>query len=233
MGTDLPLLPFAAEEENKLFAECVLRNDFPPMDDDEQAAIAWCQFVDGVNIFPKLPVHIRLHRESFERNQRVKNCMMKARAGQDLLNELNEALQPSATSNERPIPNPDPLPIIEKQAMHNSPYVTTGGTAVGNIPSPTRKRKQGDRGKDKKPRRCGCGRCKDFGGKEYEHRYTCEGRLSKREKCEFFGHDGTRRCRRCEEFGEGLLNPLDCAAARGGPDNCEHLGELGNNRSMM
>ena len=56
MGTDLPFLPFATKEENKTFAGCVLRNDFPDMEDDESAAIAWCQFVDGVNIFPNLPV---------------------------------------------------------------------------------------------------------------------------------------------------------------------------------
>ena len=59
---------FATVDENKTFAKCVLSNDFPPMLNKEMAAIEWCKFVDGVKIFPKLPVHIRLHREVFERN---------------------------------------------------------------------------------------------------------------------------------------------------------------------
>jgi len=88
MGTKLPFLPFATEEENKLFAECVLRSDFPTMNDEDEAAVSWCKFVDGVTIFPKLPVHIRVHRDSFERNQRVKDCVRKARKGKELLNEL-------------------------------------------------------------------------------------------------------------------------------------------------
>ena len=75
MGTLLPFLPFATVDENKQFAECVLSNDFPPMSNEEMAAIEWCKYVDGVKIFPKLQVHIRLHREVFERNRRVKECV--------------------------------------------------------------------------------------------------------------------------------------------------------------
>jgi hypothetical protein len=59
---------FATVDENKTFAKCVLSNDFPPMLNKEMAAIEWCKFVDGVKIFPKLPVHIHLHCDVFERN---------------------------------------------------------------------------------------------------------------------------------------------------------------------
>ena len=55
------------KEENIAFARCALSNDFP-MDNPEAAAIRWCKkLVNGVlDIFPKLPVHIRIHKESFQ-----------------------------------------------------------------------------------------------------------------------------------------------------------------------
>ena len=92
MGTKLPFLPFATEEENKLFAECALTNDFP-LGDEEKAAVEWCKFVTGVTISPKLLVHIRLHKTKFERNRLVKDCIFRAREGQKLLDEFNAALE--------------------------------------------------------------------------------------------------------------------------------------------
>ena len=59
------MLPFTTEEENKLYAKCVLDPTFPK--NDEEAAIKFCEHVDGVNTFPKIPVHMRNHRKKFER----------------------------------------------------------------------------------------------------------------------------------------------------------------------
>ena len=69
MGTDLPFLPLAHEKEFKKFAQYA-QNNLPI--NDEAAAIAWCEFVDGVEILPKLPVHIRTHMKKWDRNQRIK-----------------------------------------------------------------------------------------------------------------------------------------------------------------
>ncbi len=137
MGPPLPFLPFATVDENKQFAECVLSNDFPPMLNEEMASIEWCKYVDGVKIFPKLPVHIRLHREVFERNRRVKECVRQAKQGQNLLNELNKTITITSAASgalANPIINPEPVPLMPPQAMNNHPYVITGGTAVGVIP---------------------------------------------------------------------------------------------------
>lgn len=42
-----------------MFADCALRNDFP-IDNENDAAIAWYKFVDGVHISLKLPVFIMM-----------------------------------------------------------------------------------------------------------------------------------------------------------------------------
>ena len=176
MGTQLPFLPFTTVEENKQFAQCVLSNDFPT--DEDEAAIAWCKFVDGVNIFPKLPVHIRIHREAFQRNQRVKNCVEKAKAGKDMLDKLNRALQTAKPAAVDRVAEPDTLPVVHPQAMHNLPYVIAGGTAIGNIPKPNRKRSRGERGQDisaRAPKSCGL--CLKLSP---ETRHSCRGRGGKK-----------------------------------------------------
>ena len=68
-GVPLPMLNFTTEEENKLYAKCILDPTFPKNDKD--AAIKFCKYLDGVNTFPKLPVHMSNHREKFERGQQM------------------------------------------------------------------------------------------------------------------------------------------------------------------
>ena len=198
MGTQLPFLPFTTVEENKQFAQCVLSNDFPT--DEDEAAIAWCKFVDGVNIFPKLPVHIRIHREAFQRNQRVKNCVEKAKAGKDMLDKLNRALQTAKPAAVDRVAEPDTLPVVHPQAMHNLPYVIAGGTAIGTVPTPSVKRRNGERGPDnpnkkRRPRRCG--RCLLNKGKEHplpmpdDVETKCKGRGRTRDNCQYWNSDDT------------------------------------------
>ena len=56
--------------------------------------------------------------------------------------------------------------MIDANAMHNLPYVLTGGTAIGAFPTPisSNKRKSGQRGKDNQQRRPK--RCRDVFGME-------------------------------------------------------------------
>jgi hypothetical protein len=79
----------------------------------------WCKYVDGVNIFPKLSVHIGTHRESFERNQRVKDCVECARSGQKKLDELKVSLAPLTPANTARVEIVDALPSIQGVAAHN------------------------------------------------------------------------------------------------------------------
>ena len=48
-------------------------------------AVNWCQHVDGVTIFPKLPVYLRTHHTAWTRNQRVKEAVRKAAPGEAVL----------------------------------------------------------------------------------------------------------------------------------------------------
>ena len=175
-----------------------MSNDFPT--DEDEAAIAWCKFVDGVNIFPKLPVHIRIHREAFQRNQGVKNCVEKAKAGKDMLDKLNRALQTAKPAAVDRVAEPDTLPVVHPQAMHNLPYVIAGGTAIGTVPTPSVKRRNGERGPDnpnkkRRPRRCG--RCLLNKGKEHplpmpdDVETKCKGRGRTRDNCQYWNSDDT------------------------------------------
>mmetsp|Transcript_33701 Transcript_33701/g.62029 ORF Transcript_33701/g.62029 Transcript_33701/m.62029 type:complete len:92 (-) Transcript_33701:12-287(-) len=63
MGTPLSFLPFSGKEEFKKYAKF------------DAAAVLWCEsYVDGLVVLPKLPSRLRTHRESWDRNQRVKRC---------------------------------------------------------------------------------------------------------------------------------------------------------------
>jgi len=73
MGTLMPFLPFSGEEEYKAYAKFVIGDIIPK--DDEDAAIGFCPVVDGTGIFPKLPMHMRTHKDQWERNQRVKESV--------------------------------------------------------------------------------------------------------------------------------------------------------------
>ena len=186
MGINLPFLPFTTEEENILFAACVLRNDFPA--DDDGAVLAWIKHVDGVNIFPKLQVHWRIHKKSFERNQRVRSCTKEAKSGKEKLDELNAALMQNGTTPV-PINIPEPMPTIQAQAMHNLPYVSTGGTMVGRPPEPSRKQKS-VRGLDTKTRaKRRCGLCLQSG----DPNTNCEKGRGGRALCEYWNENGTRK----------------------------------------
>ena len=91
MGTQLPFLPFTTPEEMQLFNQCAatLRHK-----DDHEMAVWWCSEVDGEKVFPKLPVHIRLYRKKWQKNQRVVDSVNRAKKSSDLLRSLNKALRP-------------------------------------------------------------------------------------------------------------------------------------------
>jgi hypothetical protein len=94
----------------------------------------------------------------------------RAKQGQDLLNELNNTLTSAAWAFSDPIINPEQMPLMPPQAMHNAPYVITDRTAIGVIPvSSGQKRMKGERGPDVEVcNRRTCARCKEFGGNDWE-----------------------------------------------------------------
>jgi hypothetical protein len=57
--------------------------------DAEAMALQWCDHVDGITIFPKLPVYLRTHHEAWKKNQRVKDAVDRKQADLAMLETLN------------------------------------------------------------------------------------------------------------------------------------------------
>jgi hypothetical protein len=92
MGTPLPFLPFSCEQEYKAYAKFVIGGVLPK--DDENAAIGFCPFIDGKEIFPKLPTHMRTYKDQWERNQRVKESVRRVERKNNILLALNDTIVP-------------------------------------------------------------------------------------------------------------------------------------------
>jgi len=197
VGAKLPFLPFISDEENVLYAHCVLDGNFP-LDDDEKAAIAWCKHVDGVKIMPKLPVHMRTHREAFKRNQRVRDSVARAEKGQSALDKLNEVIK-SAKPSTPAVAMPASMPSLNSEAADQSSNKVVAGVVTGDLPeSEATERKRGERGPDKgnRKRRGTKKKCSLCAQWCPGHMEKCTGRGGSA-KCDLFDIDGSRRCGRC------------------------------------
>ena len=143
------------------FVEIASRNEHR---DDIRMALEWCNHIDGIAIFPKLPVHIRVYRKKWEKNRSVAKCVREAKSGSDKLRELNEAIQPAEQEQQAPYPAGIEQPNL--QARNNNSYSIVGGTLVGESPSEglTKKTRGADKQKsngDKRKRKCT--HCDKFG----------------------------------------------------------------------
>jgi hypothetical protein len=93
-GVPLPFLPVIRPKELKVFSKIMLdelRNGF----DSDRMSHLWIKYVDGYDIFPKLPSQLRDYYRSWERNDRIKRAAAKMRADQDLLQEFLDRTKPS------------------------------------------------------------------------------------------------------------------------------------------
>jgi hypothetical protein len=70
MGAKLPILPVHGPAESKGFANLVAR--LPSPLNFEKMALEWCKLVDGVTMFPKLPVYLRVYHSTWLRNSRIR-----------------------------------------------------------------------------------------------------------------------------------------------------------------
>ncbi|KAK1737752.1 hypothetical protein QTG54_011524 [Skeletonema marinoi] len=102
MGVPLPFLPFSGKDgkaECQLFAKLMLMHKGTL--DDVKFALEWCKHVDPEqNIHAKLPCHIRVQAAKFDRNQRIRATMEKAKNGRDLLKELHSKILPAMLEEE-------------------------------------------------------------------------------------------------------------------------------------
>ena len=171
------MLPVNGVPELKLFQDLAVKQ---ARFDSERMAIEWCDHVNGVTIFPKLPVYLRTHYESWKKNQRVRDAVEGKAAAVAALNAINASntaelmldVSPGADSDDGPMPPPPPLhhpPLVQLVTQHPpmAPYAgampefnrTIGAMQVAFCGMPEgagQKRGAGGRSKgskDKKPRK--------------------------------------------------------------------------------
>ena len=105
LGIDIPFLPVDGEDEYKLFAYLLL--SVLKRFDDEEMAMKWIGYVDGVRIFPKYPHQLRKYHKQWERNRRVKNAVENMRSDADMLEALNKEYLPTELAAGRQVLDED------------------------------------------------------------------------------------------------------------------------------
>ena len=88
----MPFLPIETSAEKRLFSTLLLEATAETPDFDA-LALEFTKRANGVDIFPKLPVYLRLHHQKWKHSKRVTDEMQ--RLG-DPLEQLRRRLQQSA-----------------------------------------------------------------------------------------------------------------------------------------
>lgn len=76
MGTTLPFLPIVEIEEKTLFNKLILDFFGQGSFDAIKMSIEWCKHVNGLSIFPKLPVHLRVYFTAWEKNHNAQEVQV-------------------------------------------------------------------------------------------------------------------------------------------------------------
>jgi hypothetical protein len=84
-GTQLPFLPVSGHDECLHFCTNVSHYLRGSTFAAEFMALDWCACADGVSLFPKLPVHMRLHYDKWQRGERAAKHLRKIEGNYDLL----------------------------------------------------------------------------------------------------------------------------------------------------
>ena len=119
MGTIAPFLPVHGEKECRLFDK-LIRTTCSNLNMDKMS-IEWCNFVDGVDIFPKLPVYLRTHHSSWLHSENVRQAVRRAASGDVALKMLNEATLRQ-------------LVTVSSHTTDTATAATTSATAILTLP---------------------------------------------------------------------------------------------------
>jgi hypothetical protein len=90
-GFALPFLPVDTKEEIKLYHLLALSHYEANGDVNfDKMALSWCQYVDGIDIFPKLPVYLRSYYPTMEANLFIKDFSKSFAQQESILSEVME-----------------------------------------------------------------------------------------------------------------------------------------------
>jgi hypothetical protein len=91
-GVHVPFLPVSIAQEYILFTMLIRQmHGF----DADSMAILWMEHVNGVTIFPKLPVYLQEYYKHWQRNQRIQDAIKNMKSEKDFLDELNKRHVPA------------------------------------------------------------------------------------------------------------------------------------------
>jgi len=93
MDIPIPFLPVDGEDECKPFSRIMLE-EMTHFDADKME-LKWIEYVDGVNIFPKLPAQLRQYHTKWERNRCVQKAVKSMKSDLEILESLNKAQVPA------------------------------------------------------------------------------------------------------------------------------------------
>ena len=134
LGIPIPFLPVDGEDEYKLFSRLLLfvLKRF----DDNEMALKWMEFVDGVKIFPKHPHQLRKYHKVWERNRRVKDAVENMKSETKMLESLNKELMPAELVMQQEVNNED-LECNMLDAVDEEGDIDIGGADDDSIQGPS------------------------------------------------------------------------------------------------
>ena len=88
--------------EYAVFDRMMLVQNKGPID-FEKMALEWCDHVDGVKVFPELPVYLRTWYNKWQHNQEVREAVGRCVSGRGRLREINSA-STDTTEMTHPLP---------------------------------------------------------------------------------------------------------------------------------
>jgi hypothetical protein len=95
---------------------------------------------DGINIFPKLPVQIRLYHKRWERNQRIKTAVRKTKKPKEALDNVmkkNSPSQGTATDKSTTAKSTGSLPATASGLLPNRTFVFPPVQYPTSLPMPS------------------------------------------------------------------------------------------------
>ena len=181
-------------------------------------ALDWVKKVDGVDVFPKLPVYLRTYYATWTRNQAAKNAVEQAKPATALLQQVIEKTRHKHSDEQEEGGSGQPAPAAPKQyELMQQPKVVVvepeeprivGGVSISVPPSTGEAEQQQQqpsgggaaqadadggsrkgRGDLKKRKPKTCKRCKKNGGDNSTTAVTCKGRAPNG-TCEYWTAEG-------------------------------------------
>lgn len=123
MGTQYPILPIDGKASLRLFNQLAARG---LADDKREIEMCqeWCNYVDGIEIFPTAPSYLRQHVKKWQRSNDVRDQLRKAKSKIEEMRAVNSATLNTFLSARS-------SPVVEGTELHPLNAAARGAFAVG------------------------------------------------------------------------------------------------------